>query len=127
MKGTKMAHSTNSTTETLSTLSTLDTLAQTAPAHVRARYEAQRDQSVVNPIVLAQLLSVGSEKPVKPQMIYNYLRKGKFTQNPEAIGQNSTQKKVIDLGEANAFAQGYVSRRVARESEQAAKIAAELA
>ena len=103
------------------TKTTLDTLAEQADAKIKARYAEQREAGVVNPIVLAALLDV------RPQMIYNYLRKGKFTDVAEAVGENNTQKKVIHLDEANTFAQGYVDRKVERETKKAEKIAAELA
>ncbi len=61
------------------------------------------------------------------QMVYNYLRKGKFTEAENAVGSNSTQKKVIDLGEANAWAQGYLDRKVEREAKAQAKLEADLA
>jgi len=100
--------------------STLEALAGSAPKKVQDRFNEQAAEGVVNPIVLAQLLGV------RPQMIYNYLRKGKFSEVEGAIGTNSTQKKVIRLDEANTFAQGYTARKVERETKAAEKVAAEL-
>lgn len=101
--------------------STLEQLAENARPHIQARFAAQSAEGVVNPIVLAELLGV------RPQMIYNYLGKGKFTEVEDAVGSNSTQKKVIRLDEANTFAQGYLDRKVVRETKAKAKIEAELA
>jgi hypothetical protein len=109
------------------TKTTLDELAEQAPENVQKRYAEQKANGVVNPIVLAALLSVGSEDPVRPQMIYNYLRKGKFTEVEGAVGENSTQKKVINLDEANTFAKQYHERKTEREAKKAAKVEAELA
>jgi len=103
------------------TLSTLEALATEADAKTQARFAEQSAQGVVNPIVLANLLGV------RPQMIYNYIRKGKFSQEEAAFGENNTQKIVIQLNEANAFALAYTDRKVARETAAAEKIAAELA
>lgn len=126
------------------TTTMLDQLAEEASSHLKKRYEEQKQQGIVNPIVFAQLLSIGAGKEVKPQMIYNYLRKGKFangadtgtdtdntdtdggTPGTPSISTNSTQKKVISLEAANAFAQSYVSNKVAREAARQAKIEAEL-
>ena len=118
-----MAKSTALTT--LDELSTQEHVSETT----KARYAAQKAEGIVNPIVLANLLDV------RPQMIYNYIRKGKFTAshdengnpiNEHVFGTNNTQKKVIALDEANTFAQGYLDRKVAREEKKAAQIEAEL-
>jgi hypothetical protein len=101
--------------------STLDTLAEGADKRTQERYAEQAANGVVNPIVLANLLGV------RPQMIYNYIRKGKFSESEQAFGENNTQKKVIFLDEANTFAQGYIDRKVAREAKEAEKVEAELA
>jgi len=85
-----------------------------------ARYNEQKANEVVNPIVLAALLEV------RPQMIYNYIRKGRFTDLSEdghGADFNNTQKRVIRFDEANTFAQQYVGR----QEVKAAKIEAELA
>jgi hypothetical protein len=112
------------TTAPVVTASVLDTLAANLPAseaNTVRRYNEQKANGVVNPIVLAALLGV------RPQMIYNYIRKGKFSESEAAFGENSTQKKVIYLDEANTFAQGYTDRKVARETKAAEKVAEELA
>lgn len=98
----------------------LDDLADDADAKVAARYHAQAKEGLINPIVLAQLLDV------RPQMIYGYIRKGKFTQE-NAFGVNNTQKITIRLDEANQFAAGYVGRKTARAEEEGERIKAELA
>jgi hypothetical protein len=100
--------------------SALEELAKTASKPTRERFAEQAKEGVVNPIVLAALLGV------RPQMIYNYLRKGKFSEVEGAVGQNSTQKKVIRLDEANAFAQQYSTRKIERETKAAEKVKAEL-
>lgn len=99
-------------------LSTLQTLALVASPKIQARFAEQSAEGIVNPIVLAELLEV------RPQMIYNYIRKGKFSQAEadSSTGFNTTQKKVIDLREANVFAAAYVGRKAAK----AAKVEAEL-
>lgn len=96
--------------------SVLEELASQASEKTQARFAEQKAQGVVNPIVLAELLGV------RPQMIYNYIRKGKLTDSSEAIGQNNTQKKTIDLAEAEGFAHKYTEKQKAK----AAKIEAEL-
>jgi hypothetical protein len=100
----------------------LDQLADALPKgdKNRGRYNEQKAEGVVNPIVLAALLGV------RPQMIYQYLSKGKFTEDESTISQNSTQKKVIKLDEANTWAAGYTERKVAKEAAKAAKVEAEL-
>ena len=104
-------------------LSTLERLAENTDERTKARFVEQSAKGVVNPIVLAKLVGV------RPQMVYNYIKKGKFTTEDTegAFRSNSTQKKVIDLAVANAWAQGYLNRKVARETAQAEKVAAELA
>jgi len=96
--------------------SVLDELAAAASEKTRARYEEQKANGVVNPIVLAELLGV------RPQMIYNYIRKGKIAETDEGIGQNNTQKKTIDLN----VAEGFVHQQVEKRKAKAAKIEAEL-
>lgn len=81
---------------------------------IRERYESQKANGVINPIVLATLLGV------KPQMIYNYIRKGKFSE--VTVENNSTQKRVLHYGEANTWAATYLERKATRQ----AKIEAEL-
>lgn len=98
----------------------LDTLAEQTTPQVRERYEAQKAEGIINPIVLAQLMRV------RPQMIYNYLGKGKFTEVEGAVGTNTTQKKVLKLDEANTWAKGYFERKVARETKAEEKAKAEL-
>lgn len=103
-------------------LSLLDELAvqlsKTDPITV-ARYMDQKQQGLINPIVLAKLMGV------RPQMIYNYIRKGRFTQE-DAFGINSTQKITIRLNEAIGFASSYVGRKENREEAEANKIQREL-
>lgn len=108
-------------TKQTETKTTLDTLAESANERVQKRYTEQKENGVVNPIVLAELVGV------RPQMIYNYIRKGKFTESENAFGENSTQKKVIYLDEANTWVAGYLDRKVTREQKQAEKVDAELA
>lgn len=99
-------------------LSTLEQLATTADKNTKGRFAEQSAEGIVNPIVLAALVGV------RPQMIYNYIRKGKFTQ-PELdseTGSNSTQKIVLDLREANTWATAYLEKKQAK----ADKVAAEL-
>jgi len=89
-------------------------LEELAKAHHNDRFELQAENKVVNPIVLADLLDV------RPQMIYNYIRKGKITTTERT---NSTQKITIPLEVAQAFAQAYLLKK----GLKAAKIQAELA
>jgi uncharacterized membrane protein len=77
------------------------------------RFEAQAAEEVVNPIVLAELLGC------RPQMIYNYIRKGKI----QAVQHNNTQKLVITLDEAQRFANEYLTRKAMK----AIKVKEELA
>jgi hypothetical protein len=104
--------------------SVLEQLAATVSVKTRDRFEEQSAQGIVNPIVLAELMGV------RPQMLYQYISKGKLPVlegHEQPVGTNSTQKKVIDLAVANAFAEGYLSRKVEREAKRQAKIEAELA
>ena len=104
-------------------LTLLDELALTADPKVAARYNAQAQQGLINPIVLAQLLEV------RPQQIYGLIRKGKMatTGDADPFGINSTQKITISLAVANAYAQGYVGRKTSRAEDAEARIKAELA
>jgi len=99
----------------------LDTLAKGVDKATRVRYEEQKEQGIVNPIVLAALLGI------RPQMIYNYIAKGKLTDKSEAIDKNSTQKKTIDIVEANTWANSYLAKKVEREEKAKAEIEADLA
>jgi hypothetical protein len=88
------------TTDELVTLEDVTTKFNEAQATV-PRLEAQMAEQVVNPIVLAKVLGV------KPQMIYNYIRSGRIN----AVLHNNTQKKVIKLEDALAFARSYLDRK----------------
>jgi hypothetical protein len=79
------------------------------------RMRAQYEQGIVNPIVLAD--AVGC----RPQMIYNYIKQGKILAKDQ-IGENNTQKIVIDW----VFAVGWVQRYLNKKAEQQARIEAEL-
>ena len=95
-------------------------IADSEPLTAR-RYMDQKENGVINPIVLAKLLDV------RPQMIYNYISKGRFTQEENgAYGTNNTQKITIRLDEANVFAASYSERKSTREAEQQEKIQREL-
>jgi hypothetical protein len=76
------------------------------------RLVQQKEQGVVNPIILARALGV------RPQMIYNYIREGKIA----SVADNNTQKKVIPYSVALAFAQGYLDRK----AQQSLKILRQL-
>jgi hypothetical protein len=77
------------------------------------RLMKQREQGVVNPIMLAQAIGV------RPQMIYNYIRSGRIA----SVVDNNTQKKTIAWSVAVAFAQQYLNRKAVK----AAKVERELA
>lgn len=104
-------------------LTTLEELALKATPKVQARFAEQSAQGIVNPIVLAELVGV------RPQMIYNYIGKGKLSEVlPDTKdGTNSTQKKVLDLREANTWATAYTAKKAARREELRAELLAELA
>ena len=99
-------------------MNTLATLAQTADSNTQTRFAEQSAQGIVNPIVLAALVGV------RPQMIYNYIAKGKLSEvlPDSTTGANNTQKKVLDLREANTWATAYLEKKAAK----AAKVEAEL-
>lgn len=97
----------------------LEQLAEHANAKTKARFAEQAANGVVNPIVLADLLDV------RPQMIYNYIAKGKFSQEEGAVGSNNTQKKFILLDEANTWAASYLAKRQAKEDKIEAELTAE--
>ena len=99
--------------------SVLEELAESADPKVAARFHTQAKEGLVNPIVLASLLNV------RPQMIYGYIRKGRFTQEG-ASSINNTQKITLRLDEASQFALSYISRKEALEEKKKAKIQAEL-
>jgi hypothetical protein len=107
-----------STTETAQTV--LDHLASSEglPKSTKTRYEQQKAEGIVNPIVLAALVGV------RPQMVYNYLRKGVFG---DAQFNTSTQKKVISLEAANAWAQGYTNRKLAKAEQVERELSGEAA
>jgi len=71
------------------------------------RYAAQAEEGVIAPGVLAELLGI------RPQMVYNYMSKGKI----KNVTSTVTQKKVIALEDAEAFAAGYLARKVEREAK----------
>jgi predicted transcriptional regulator len=111
-------------------LTVLDKLAAERLAHnandsTALRFEEQKASDIVSPIDLANLMGI------RPQMVYNYLSKGKFkTGDEERDAQinkyNNTQKKVIDLETAVIWATNYYGRKVEREQKAAEKIEAEL-
>jgi hypothetical protein len=72
----------------------------------------QKEQGVVNPIMLAQAIGV------RPQMIYNYIRSGRIA----SVMDNNTQKKTIAWSVAVNFAQQYLNRKAVK----AAKVEREL-
>lgn len=84
----------------------------TEKAETLPRLADQMAEQVVNPIVLAKVLGV------KPQMIYNYIRNGRIN----AVEHNNTQKKVIPLADALAFARRYLDRK----ARQALKVEEQL-
>jgi hypothetical protein len=76
-----------------------------------ARLLEQKEQGIVNPIVLAEAIGV------RPQMIYSYIRQGKIKSSKEgAIRTNNTQKIVIDWDEAVAFAQRYLDKKARQQA-----------
>jgi hypothetical protein len=77
-----------------------------------ARYEEQKAEGVINPIVLAQCLDI------RPQMIYNYIGKGKIK-----AAENSTGKKVIAFEDGVTFAQMYLDRKVKADMKVKAELA----
>jgi hypothetical protein len=83
-------------------------LDQLAADKKHARFAAQATEEVVNPMVLADVLEV------RPQMIYNYIRKGKIA----SVTSNNTQKKVIPLSAARVFARQYLQRKVDQQTKQ---------
>jgi len=72
------------------------------------RYVEQAEQGVIAPGVLAELLGI------RPQMVYNYMSKGKI----KNVTSTVTQKKVIALEDAEAFAAGYLARKEEREADE---------
>ncbi len=77
-----------------------------------ARLSSQMSQGVVNPIVLAKVCGI------KPQQVYNYIRKGYIA----AVRENNTQKLYIELNDAVAF----VMRRLNRSAAEQLRINEEL-
>lgn len=69
------------------------------------RFNKQAEDNVVNPIVLAELLGC------RPQMIYNYIRKGKIA----SVKDNNTQKMTIEIHEAQRFANEYLTRKALKQ------------
>jgi len=103
--------------------SVLDQLASEVDPKTQARYEEQKANGVVNPIVLAKLLGV------RPQMIYNYIAKGYIVSSEDdvqAIGSNNTQKKTIDLNVAEGFARKQIDKREAKQARIEAELAGEV-
>lgn len=107
------------------TLSQLAEALSTSDPNTYRRFVEQHEQGVINPIVLAKVMGI------RPQMVYNYISKGKFSvvdESGELVAshakQNSTQKKVLDFEEANTWATQYFERKVERETK-AAELAGE--
>lgn len=76
------------------------------------RLRTQHEEGVVNPIELAKALNV------RPQMIYNYIRDGKIP----TTESNNTQKLVIPWGDAVAFAQKYLGRKLVKQQKVEAEL-----
>jgi len=77
---------------------TVPTLAELAEEKHVDRFGKQAENDVINPIVLATLVGC------RPQMVYNYIRKGKIA----GAKDNNTQKLVIPLQAAQAWADSYL-------------------
>ena len=77
------------------------------------RVQAQLKDGILSPMLLAELLNV------RPQMIYQYIGKGKIT----AVQLNNTQKKVVRIAEARRFAREYLSRKQQRDFDATVKAA----
>jgi hypothetical protein len=92
-----------------------DSRIKSADKDTKARFAEQSKEGVVNPIVLARIMGV------RPQYIYNMIRKGKLV----TVDPNNTQKKVIALEVAQAFASEYFGRK-AEKAEKRAEAAREL-
>jgi hypothetical protein len=76
-----------------------------------ARLLEQKEQGIVNPIVLAEAIGV------RPQMIYSYIRQGKIKSSDKGgVRTNNTQKIVIDWDEAVAFAQRYLDKKARQQA-----------
>jgi len=95
----------------MTTQNKFDSQVRRAPENVQSRYASQASEGVVNPIVLAEIMGV------RAQYIYNLIRKGKL----EAVKHNNTQKLVIELETAKAFALNYQEGKDARIAARAAK------
>jgi hypothetical protein len=76
------------------------------------RFLEQVENGFVNPIEFARALDV------KPQMIYNYITKGKIT-----TIMSSTQKKQIVLQDAVEFAKQYMQRAIDKQERIEAELA----
>jgi len=76
------------------------------------RLLAQRQEGVVNPIVLAKCLGI------RPQMVYNYIKAGRIP----SVKHNSTQKIVIQWDVAVEFAQRYLNRKLRKQIELDAQL-----
>jgi hypothetical protein len=96
-------------------LVTVEDVAKLMSESTDPRLQEQLAQSIVNPIVLAKMLGV------KPQQIYNRIRAGKIA----TVTQNSTQKIVIPIAEAQRFAANYMDRKARSQAKLEAELAGE--
>jgi hypothetical protein len=71
------------------------------------RLQSSAEHGVVAPIVFARALGV------RPQMIYNYIKKGKLA---SCAGLNSTDKIVLELDGALEWASHYVGKKNAKRA-----------
>jgi hypothetical protein len=91
---------------------TLAELAEQTNTTAGTRFPKQAAEEVVSPIVLAELVGC------RPQMVYNYIRAGKLDHKIT----DDTQKIVIPLDKAQAWATAYLTRK----GEKLVQIKAEL-
>jgi hypothetical protein len=112
-----MSEETTETTAVEVTAEELQARVNSVLANGSERLATQLNQRVVNPIELARAMKV------RPQMIYNYIRKGKIA----AVRQNNTQKLFIEEHEPRAFLDRYYGRKLAAEKKVELELAGESA
>jgi hypothetical protein len=94
--------------ETTVTVDSVDTEAPTVNFQLQG-VVLHGERECVKPIPFASQLGI------RPQMVYNYLRKGKL----QGVTEPATGKILVDADSARAFATSYLTKKLAKLTEVA--------
>lgn len=99
-------------TEKLEVLVSVEEVSTMFDEQGHPRYDLQKVNEIVSPVVLAQLLGI------KPQMVYNYISKEMI----KGVKDNSTQKIVIELEEALRWSAKYLNKKEWKKAKEYAEL-----